>query len=325
MSRYVALHAEQEAARRRLEDLTRRETEAESDLYRATQELAEHYVDDALDDDDVFGLIVSADFQPTVDGVLDLLEERGEHLDHDVLAPKLDQMVDEMRAAIEALQPIVPIEDRHDDWATFRRSHQLEVGHRSLWEWVYGQMCDANREEAKRIAREEREEARRKAAGPFGNVLAALNMPERDYALDVLSQIPRPEVWAADRIIRSQSELAEISGLEGEIAGAEASLRALGQERRLAAETYEATRQPDGFVLALQVLTFLAIVGMGVPVAIMGFGPLTLPWWSRALVVAVFFAGVGLLLRFLFVYASYLRDGGRANLPKHLWGLIVKG
>jgi hypothetical protein len=99
-------------------------------------------------------------------------------------------------------------------------------------------------------------------------------------------------------------------------------LRALAQERRLAEETYDATRQPEGFVLALQVLTFLAVVGMGVPVILMGFAPMTLPAWARVAVISLFFVGVAMLLRFLFVYAGFLREGGRETLPRSLLGLL---
>lgn len=80
------------------------------------------------------------------------------------------------------------------------------------------------------------------------------------------------------------------------------------QEHRLAEETFEATRQPEGFTLALQVLSALSVLGMGIPVTLMpSFPVITMPWCGRAAVAVVFFLGVYLLLRFLFVYASYLR------------------
>jgi hypothetical protein len=70
------------------------------------------------------------------------------------------------------------------------------------------------------------------------------------------------------------------------------------------------------------VLTFLAVVGMGVPVILMGFAPMTLPAWARVTVISLFFVGVAMLLRFLFVYAGFLREGGRETLPRSLLGLL---
>lgn len=100
--------------------------------------------------------------------------------------------------------------------------------------------------------------------------------------------------------------------------------RAAKQEATLAQEALEASRQPEGFSLALQVLTILAILGIAVPVVVMGIGLAALDAWLRILVILLFFVGVALLLRYLFVYASFLREGGRRTLPRHVFGLIVK-
>lgn len=310
VSRYVALHAEQQAARRRVEDLERREHEAVAALTEARHNLDTYYIDDALDDIDVFEEIFERKLQPTVDGVLEVLDEHGRDLDRDLLQQELAAMSADMRTAIQAMVDLVPQTEDHDNWTTFRRTHSLEVGHRNLWEWVYDKVCEERRTQARKAAREARN------SGPLAGLLGQM-----DY-LPIIPQIIDPQISASYRMINSQRELARVGALEVRIAEADAEVRALSQELRLAEETYQATRQPEGFFLALQVLTVLAVVGMGVPVVAMGFAPLTLPGCVRAVVIGLFFVGVALLLRFLFVYAAFLREGGRETLPHTALGLF---
>lgn len=137
--------------------------------------------------------------------------------------------------------------------------------------------------------------------------------------------IGNPQLSGLRNVVTSQHEIAHVASLRGRVEQADAEARAVQQERRLANETYEATRQPEGFGLALQVLSLLAILGMAAPVIIMGFGSVTLPPWARAVVIGGFLAGVALLLRFLFVYANFLREGGREALPKTALGLLRRG
>jgi hypothetical protein len=97
----------------------------------------------------------------------------------------------------------------------------------------------------------------------------------------------------------------------------------LDVERGLAEENFEAARQPEGFGLALQVLTVLTVLGIGVPVIVMGNGATKLSPWARAAVIAVFMFGLAVLLRFLFVYASFLHQEGRRHvLPRSVFGLM---
>jgi hypothetical protein len=161
--------------------------------------------------------------------------------------------------------------------------------------------------EAKRAERE---------ASPFGSLGA--------YDLDIPGLLTSSEVRGLGSVVSTQHEIAEVGLLRSRVEQARAEIGAMQQERRLAEETYDATRQPEGFVLALQVLVFLALVGMGVPAVLMGFAPLTLPAWGRIGVIALFFSGVALLLRFLFVYAGFLREGGRDTLPHSAFGLLRK-
>lgn len=261
----------------------------------------------------MFEEIFNSELKPNVDEVLRAIDEEDGNLNRDLVAREVEAMAHDMAAAIDALYELVPVSENHDDWLAFRRKHSIEIGHRNLWEWVYDKVCEKRRGEAKAVAHEAMKNS------PYGRLFALTQ--QQDYSLLTAGFTP-PAISAANRMIRSQREMARVDALESRIGEAEAELRALAQERRLAEETYDATRQPEGFVLALQVLTFLAVVGMGVPVILMGFAPMTLPAWARVAVISLFFVGVGMLLRFLFVYAGFLREGGRETLPRSLLGLL---
>lgn len=310
VSRYVALHAEQQAAGRRVQDLARREAEADEALASANSELAGYRVADALDDDRVFEEIAARDFEPTVDGVLRAIEWDEAELDLSLLEAEIESVKAEMAESIQAIYPLVPVGTAFDRWPEFRRANGLKPGRNRLWSWVYDRACEERREEAESAARQARE--------ALGNSVLSNLLSARNFSLPTLS----PAVTAARWTVQSQRELAQERALEDRVAAAAAQVWALRQERRLAEETYDATRQPEGFGLALQVLSVLAVVGMGFPVVLMGLAVVTLPAWVRGGVIVMFFCGVALLLRFLFVYASFLREGGRASLPRSIFGLL---
>jgi hypothetical protein len=305
VSRYVSLHAEQQGARRRVEDLSRREEEASVALASARERLDAYYVDDVLDDDDVLEEILRKELKPTARDILDAIDYDGDELNSDILNAQIEVIASEMATAIGVLLELVPEDGGDDEWATFRRKHGINVERRNVWEWVYGRICDERRRAAAEAARK---------ANPWQSStldlarMARLSLPSSSFA--------------THRLIRNQQELAQIGALKERVSASEIEVRALNQERRLAVETYEATRQPEGFTLALRVLTILAVAGMGPPVILMGFAPMSLPGLVRAVVIAFFTLGVGLLLRFLFVYAAFLREGGREKLPRGVLGLI---
>lgn len=315
VSRYVALHAEQQAARRRVEDLTRREQEAVSRYSESQKELDLYYVDEVLDSNDVFEAIMASDFDPTVGNVLEAADEDGDDLNQELLASRLKELSTELQRALTEIYPKVPASKEHMSWTNFKREHSFAIGHRDAWEWMYDQACDARRAEAKKAEDEARSKTR------YGSML-----PSYDSS-DLLRNITlgNPQLSGLRNVVSSQHEIAHVGSLRARVDQTDAEVRAVQQERRLANETYEATRQPEGFGLALQVLSVLAILGMAAPVIIMGFGPVTLPPWARAVVIGGFLAGVALLLRFLFVYASFLREGGREALPKTAFGLLSRG
>ncbi|WP_199421676.1 hypothetical protein [Actinotalea solisilvae] len=311
VSRYVALHAEQQGARRRVADLARRETEAQSHLAASEQALDAYYVDELLDDEDVFEVIVDSGFDPALRDVLDAAqEEQEEDLNQALLVAKLADLSSDLRAAMSAIVPLVPKVKEHPDWATFRRDHELPVEHRHAWEWLYDRVCSEREDE---VLEEERRAARK--SSPFGGLgFDTIRMPALSYG--------NPQVRATERIAEGQRQIAFENSLTNRIDEARAGVRALHQEKRLATETLDATRQPEGFGLALQVLTVLAMLGIGFPVVLMSLGPMTLEPWLRWSVTSAFFLGVALLLRFLFVYAALLREGGRSSLPNTVLGLL---
>ena len=308
VSRYVSLHAEQQGARRRADDLHRREAEAVAQFDQAERNLDLYFVDQFLDDDVVFESICRQQGGATVDGVLADKDADADELNRELLTDRLAILQGELVAARAVLSREIPLTREHIDWLDFKRGRALEVGHRGAWEWVYDRICEEKSDEAKRLEEEARKET------PFGSLLR----PTSDYSALMFEN---PEVRGLRRVVTTQHEIAHVNVLRARVETAYAEVRALQQERRLAEGLFEATRQPEGFGLALQVLATLAVLGMGVPVIIMAFVPYSLPAWLRAVVVALFFLGVGLLLRFLFVYAHYLR-GNRNGLPLRLVGLL---
>ena len=100
VSRYVSLHAEQQGARRRADDLRRRQGEAEARLTAHEREFDLYYVDEFLDDDDVFETILRGTGEATVEQVLAEKDTDGAHLNRVLL--------DEQFAALQKYRPLLP-------------------------------------------------------------------------------------------------------------------------------------------------------------------------------------------------------------------------
>jgi hypothetical protein len=288
VSRYVSLHAEQQAVGRRVADLSRREAEAGTEIETAQRALALDDVDWFLYDSRIYDEIRVRDFEPTVQNIIDATGGYGADLEQDLLTERLAALAADLKDAFGTMWPLVSPGGDQPSWIEFRRRTRVEVGDDDAWEWAYDFIC----------------RDRKRAAGMRGNPFAALG------AQAITSMVPRDQV--------------HVAALRNRVERAENEARALAQERRLAEETFDATRQPEGFRLGLQVLSVLSVLGMGVPVVLMAFVQYSLPAWARALTVTVFFVGVTLLLRFLFVYAAFLReDGGRDRLPSNALWLFV--
>lgn len=312
VSRYVALHAEQEGAGRRVEDLKRRREEA---LHRRSQDLDElklYRVNEVLNSSGVYEEIVAKKFRATIPDVLVAAEIEEETLDIEKFKASLLQLNEELKVAHVTLNPLIPISEDQTDWNEFKRSIDIPLNNPSAWRWTYEEISVKHADEAARRA-----EAKRARSHYGGYMIPKIQIPNL-YPYN-------PTADGINRLMNSQYDLAREETLQRQIEQSTAEVRATEQEQRLAEETLQATRQPAGFSLALQVLSVLAVLGIAVPVCIMSTGLLMIPFGSRLAVIALFFVGVSFLLRFLFVYASFLHEGGRKNLPRTVFGLLTRG
>lgn len=315
VSRYVTLHAEQQAAGRRVADLKRRRAEVNARRESAQTAIDEYRVDGVLDNESVFEEITRRSFKPSSDQVLAAADALDDNLAPDVLERRLEVLSREIASAVTTLGRLVPESEEQAKWDDFRRQHELPIGHRGAWSWVYERMSE-DREETARKARLKSERSQRDRFSSLAGLAASQSL------LD-LPIIRNPQVTAIRRLANMQQEQSSMQRLLSQRDTAEAEARQIEQARRLAEENYQSSRQPEGFTLALQVLTVMAILGIGVPVLVMGNGAQELPGWGRGAVIAAFFVGLALLLRFLFVYANYLSDGGRRDsLPSNVAGLL---
>lgn len=311
VSRYVTLHAEQQAAERRVNDLVRRQSVAAEALAEAETRLAQHRVDEVLDDHDVFEAIMQAVFKADPETVLRAVDQSGRDLDAQKFAATLHALNGEAERAADELSESVPVSMEHPTWPTFRRAHDFRVANERLWEWMYDTLCDSRTAQA----REEDRAARKRAGNAMGGVLGAMtsvgNIPVRPHQVQLPIPAPSTGAFAKD-------------ALEAAVETQQSTLRALQQERTLSEETWAAARQPEGFNLALRVLTAMAVAGLVVPVILLVMGFERTPWWVTAAAGLLFTLGLALLLRFLFVYAQFLHADGRGDLPTRLRGLLTR-
>lgn len=308
VSRYVTLHAEQQGAQRRLDDIDRRLIASKDERAEAVREWNVYLAEDLLEDERVYEEVVKQQYRPTVRGVLEALDHDGDNLNHSILDERLTALAEEMHRAISAMSELIPQATQHASWSGFQRDHAFEIGQKDAWEWAYKRICRKKTHEARKAAAA----ARAAERGPFASLGMNFIVPPIE---------PIPQIMPRASVLLPSGKTYRERLLD-RIDEADAEVRALSHERELVQETYDATTQPEGFNLALQVLSLLAVLGMGLPVAVMAIPLTALPTSGRVLVVLVVALGVGLLLRYLFVYAAYLKDGGRTDLPKSMFGLI---
>ncbi|MGN7949480.1 hypothetical protein ACTJKH_12090 [Microbacterium sp. 22215] len=295
VSRYVGLHAEQEAARRRVDDLKSRATAATDLGTRLESELRALQIKLLVNRDDVYNALIHAGLDLSLDELFALTGEDRSSYDEEDVSAQLAILGAEIKSAAGVLLKRVSEELEHPQWSRFRsRNLDLPIENDDAWEWTYSRICADKRAAAV-------------DALPQMQRLAHIGAAPLDLSRLVPSDEPSRRRQLIERIERAQADA-----------------RGATQEAALAQEAFESSRQPAGFSLALQVLTTLAILGIAVPVVVMGIGLDALDLWVRVLVILVFFVGVALLLRYLFVYASFLREGGRRTLPRHVFGLIGK-
>lgn len=227
----------------------------------------------------------------------------------DVLEERLQSLANDMRGARDLVLELVPDSEDQQTWDEFRCEHQLKPDWAGAWQLIYTLLSDGRRADARSARR--RSEARRTAG-----------FPGMSDALASLSTSMQHPVIPYTRVARDRSEENRLVRLRDEAIARNAAVSA---EIELAERHLQDSRQPEGFRLALWVLTYLAAVGIGLPVVAMANGPTELPVWGRTVIVGAFFSGLLLLLRFLFVYAAYLDESRRRErLPGSVWGLLMR-
>lgn len=103
-----------------------------------------------------------------------------------------------------------------------------------------------------------------------------------------------------------------------------ATLLRLEAEEAAASKILARTGRPAGFGLALEVLAYIALTAILIPLAMMVWEPEHLPLGARLLVAVGFGSGVLLLFRYLFVYAAVLGSrSDRTVMPVHVVGLLA--
>lgn len=303
VSRYVALHAEQQSAKRRVADAERRHSSACAAHDQTQLELDEYRAEEILDDYRTYEEILESKDSTTIDQILQTLDVGDGGVPRELLEQRLALIRSELQRAAKFLTNAVPVENEHPSWAEFRRKSQLDPVHVDVWEWLYDRLVEIRSKEA-----------RRPQSGRLGPL-----------AIDPKVLFPiNPQVTAIHGLGSATARRNYEERLTRYRDDARRERQITEAELRLAQEHSEDVRQPEGFALALKVLTYLAVVAIGVPVMIMAAGPLTLSLWVRLVVVGLFFSGLTLLLLFLFVYASYLSEGSaRSSLPRGIRGLVM--
>lgn len=311
-ARYVSLHAEQQAARRRRDDLARRASAAAARLAEQQLRLDRYGVDNVLLTDDIFELVVKNDFEVTVDDALSVSDGDDTGLPAALLRERLGQLCASLRAARDRLVELVPESEEHPSWDMFRRANEVLPDEDGAWRWMYQKVVEARTDEA----RKRRREAERRR-DPFGSSMSDL------VRSSSLTRLTSPEAYAI-RSLRAQSmDQAHEARLIDYRDDAQRINEQLRDELQAADAHLADVEQPEGFRLALQVLAVLTAVGVVMPTAIMATGAQKLAPLVRVAVAGAFFAGVALLLRYLFVYAAYLSDRHkRQHLPENILRLV---
>lgn len=276
-SRYVSLHAEQGAARRRLQETSSRLGRARKRKIETDAELTNLVVADLLDDNDCYVWILQHGGTSTLEQVLHGRSVEDEY--RDALETHLRMIERELAKAKRQLSELIPRTETQETWASFRAAHGLTPDHEPVWEWMYEFISDAHSREARKAA----------AGWPSLNVsdigLVGASMP-------VVGQLQRAQRVGRLRAVQEETGR-EVYRLEGEEAAARSYL--------------DSTQQPQGFWIALIVLAYIAIVCIAVPLALMVEGSTAYSFGVRLFLAILFATGVVALLGYLFLYSRHLR------------------
>lgn len=299
-SRYVALDAEQQAARRRLDQVKARLESARTRVTNAREGLGNFGVRGLLDREECYEAIFDSDSRMTIDELLEETQLDDKDVPRDVLEEHFYLLRDEVGLAKKTLSSLIDETGTTGDWGSFRRSRKSANSHYAAWKWTYDHVSEILK------ARRREEERKSRNTYDFGSVLNSADMSR----FTIPAAIRTVSAGTESRLITAKEDAeSEVARLEGEL--------------RAASMHVDDVAQPEGFSLALSVLAYISVVSIVVPTGLMTLGPIALPQWSRILVALLFFSGVGLLMRYLFVYAAYLRQPSKIKaLPTSIWGLL---
>jgi hypothetical protein len=299
-SRYVALDAEQQAARRRLDQVKARLESARTRVTNAREGLDNFRVRGLLYRGKCYEAIYNSGSRMTIDELLEETQLDDKDVPRDVLEEHFDLLRDEVGLAKKTLSSLIEEIGTTGDWSSFRRSHKIATSHDAAWKWTYDHVSE--------ILKARRREEEQKSRNPY-DLRSLLHTPDMSKFANAAAM---RTVWAGteSRLITAKEDAeSEVARLEGELHAA--SMHA------------DDVAQPEGFSLALSVLAYISLVSIVIPTGLMIAGPIALPQWSRILVALLFLSGVGLLMRYLFVYAAYLRQPSKNKaLPTSILGLL---
>lgn len=317
-SRYVALDAEQQAAKRRVEAARGLLVHARKDRDDALDAWIEFQVADVMDDEEVYEEIRRADGFADLDDVLTAVGINDEGIPREALEARLELIETEIFEAGRVLGSRVPLAEEHDIWASFRREEQLQPGHDGVWEWAYEGLVEIRRDEANALRKQREREARAQAKTTMD--LLRLGAFDRD----AISSYVTSGTLAAPSPGNAGWRTAEVNRLLGDRDETARTVLRLEAEEAAALEHAEAARQPEGFKLTLWVLAVLSLTTMAYPTGLIAWGPEHTGTGWLSSVAVLFMLGVALLMRYLFVYASVLSThAARRRMPKTPFGLLV--
>jgi hypothetical protein len=215
-------------------------------------------------------------------------------MDRELLRKRLVSMRSELNRASAQFTERIPSVRVGEPWRAVNDLLDYPRQEEHLWAWAYmAHSREQDRKEPRGVKRQKRNASR---------------YPD----------------WEED--YESPWEIAEHEVLQRRVDRIDAETRTLEQELHLAQETFEASRQPEGFRLALQVLSTYVTLGIAAPVLVLAFWPAEAVWGLdvgiRVTSLTLFFAGLSLLLRFLFRYSTFLTSG-EDRFPENLWQLIT--
>ncbi|GAB3630651.1 hypothetical protein GCM10027421_00040 [Microbacterium shaanxiense] len=138
VSRYVGLHAEQEAARRRVSDVDARHTGATQRAKAAQTDLRDIEISSLINSGDVYDALLADGL--TREHLFVITGGGRSGFDDDEVTRHLRELKAELLNAYAHLDRTVPGAAKHPIWIEFRSAHlDLPVTNNEAWRWSYDQ------------------------------------------------------------------------------------------------------------------------------------------------------------------------------------------